>query len=134
MPWYIALYVTALMGLGAASTIEAVSERRSPAFIAFDALVSLALPTFVVLLWHPGSAPPRVVLVPAVLLAVGASAQETWRELRAARAVRHESDDPELSPAANLRIDRIGEATIAIIAWAVILPAVIAGVRLIQIS
>jgi hypothetical protein len=132
MPWYAVVYITVLLGLGASSLRDAVRDRRAPAFIAFDALVSLTWPAFVVLAWHPGWSPPKAVVLLLLLVALGASLRETWRELRAAAAARPEAADPELSPAANLWIDRIVEASGALLAWALILPALIAAVRLIQ--
>ena len=129
MPWYVVAYVIVLLGLGAASTVDAVRSRRSLPFVVFDAGIWLAWPAFVEFEWHPGWAPPKAILFVLVLLAVGTSLAETWRELRAGGTSLPEGADPELSSDANLMLDRVARGFSALTGWVLILPALIAAIH-----
>jgi hypothetical protein len=101
-------------------------------YLAIDALVAVFWIMAVFAYYDARLTPPGAVGVVSFVAAVLWTAWDVQRELQGIVAQRPEGHDPELSPKLNLWIDRGVEATGVVVASALLAPAVVFALRVVQ--
>lgn len=127
MPWYAFPYVVILAGFGVYSAYDDTRLGKGIVYVLVDALVTLFWIYCVFAFFYDTLVPLGPALLCLFALAVAWTVIDVRRELRGAVLQRPLSYDPELSPRANLWIDRGVEGFAVLVGTLIGGPAVVAG-------
>lgn len=128
MAWYAVVYALLLVGVGVYSAYDDLRLRQGVGYVLVDAVVTFIWVYFVAAYYRSTLIPAGAGLLLLLVFALVWTAIDVRRELRALLRDRPLSYDPELSPRANLWIDRGVEAFGVLLGTVVAAPAVLAGV------
>ena len=133
MPLLAAAYIVLVIAIALYSFYDDRKAKRSVAYLSTDAVVTVVWIYFVLAYFYPRIAEPVGRLLPLLLLlSLAWTAADASREMKRIIAERPASYDPELSPGANLWIDRAVEAGGLLFGILLLTPALIYAVLVIR--
>lgn len=133
MPWFIVAYLILLVAIGIYSFYDDRKAKVSISYLTIDAAVSVVWIYFVLAYFYPGLAEPILRPLPVVLLLCAVwTVMDVRREMKGIIAKRAASYDPELSPRANLWIDRAVEASGLVFGFLLLTPAFIFAILVVR--
>ena len=131
MPWYALVYITVLAAIGVYSLYDDV--KAVPAwYVVTDAAVSLLWILAVVAYYDSRLSPTAALGIPLFVFALAWTAWDVRREVRGVRQRSAEGHDPELSPRMNAWIDRGLEVVGIAAGTALLAPAIVLAIRVLQ--
>jgi len=131
MPWYVVVYIAVLAAIALYSFYDDV--KAVPAWhVVGDAVVSLLWILAVVAYYDSRLSPTAAIGVPLLVVALAWTAWDVRRELRGVRQRTAEGYDPQLSPRLNAWVDRGLEVVGVIAGTALLAPAIVLAIRVLQ--